>query len=472
MLNAEFLLDTIKGLEGLEIGLFLAENQSIQGTLLSVQEDHLIVKVNENVIYFPITQIKALSKNAKESSVINKGFSNTSLNRFKLEEILKTMYLQWITVNSFGNKSFSGVLSNVYEDYIVLINGENQYYILKSQITSILNEQIDENQIINLEANGIANTALTNLPTSNLTSEDGQLTEEQKKAISDAIKEKVKQLFPMTNEDEQQDTTSDMNIDDLTATITQENQLEESSPSQNEETLQDERLAQITATSKNILQEPPSKLEATLQNIENNPTKQQENTLAISSKNSKKTQKRPFFHEVKFNSPIQECTWEDMTMESHSPSKEKEQTELFYEDQELKKTEMSLIENTVKIAEKEDFEIKNLLEPSEEIQQLSEDVYEIQPVSGKIIAAQQIDDAEEIFEEIMEPIECTSSSEESEFIHEPVKMLMEDNKRLLKYQYYALMKFAERMYHIENQYRAIMKHAEKMYLQLKERSYY
>ena len=91
------------------------------------------------------------------------------------------MYLQWITVNSFGNKSFSGVLSNVYEDYIVLINGENQYYILKSQITSILNEQIDENQIINLEANGIANTALTNLPTSNLTSEDGQLTEEQKK---------------------------------------------------------------------------------------------------------------------------------------------------------------------------------------------------------------------------------------------------------------------------------------------------
>lgn len=165
MLN--FLLDTIKGLEGLEIGLFLAENQSIQGTLLSVQEDHLIVKVNENVIYFPITQIKALSKNAKESSVINKGFSNTSLNRFKLEEILKIMYLQWITVNSFGNKSFSGVLSNVYEDYIVLINGENQYYILKSQITSILNEQIDENQIINLEANGIANTALTNLPTSN-----------------------------------------------------------------------------------------------------------------------------------------------------------------------------------------------------------------------------------------------------------------------------------------------------------------
>ena len=159
-------------------------------------------------------------------------------------------------------------------------------------------------------------------------------------------------------------------------------------------------------------------------------------------------------------------------MESHSPSKEKEQTELFYEDQELKKTEMSLIENTVKIAEKEEFEIKNLLEPSEEIQQLSEDVYEIQPVSGKIIAAQQIDDAEEIVEEIMEPIECTSSSEETEFIHEPVKMLMEDNKRLLKYQYYALMKFAERMYHIENQYRAIMKHAEKMYLQLKERSYY
>ena len=49
MLNAEFLLDTIKGLEGLEIGLFLAENQSIQGTLLSVQEDHLIVKVKRKM---------------------------------------------------------------------------------------------------------------------------------------------------------------------------------------------------------------------------------------------------------------------------------------------------------------------------------------------------------------------------------------------------------------------------------------
>lgn len=463
-MNADNLLDTIRGLEGLEIELFLAENQSIHGTLLSVQDDHLIVKADEKILYFPITQIKAISKNVNDSGLNNNGSKIATINRAKLDEILKTMYLQWITVNSFNNQSFSGVLSRVFNDYVLLINGDRQFFILKSQITNVLNEQVDENQIENLVSNAASN--ITFVPSdSNLSNTDNQLTEEQKKAIAETIKEKMKQLVPRANEEE----TTYQDSPEQTTVAQQEEQHEE----QTNVTVQDENIEVITANDTFLHESPrnesenPQEIEIKSTTADEDMEKKQTATLA---KKKKKHQKRPHFQEVKFNSPIQDCTWELTTMEADVPSdKNKETDEL---NPELKKTDIALTEDIAAIAEKEDFDIGIVSESLEETEQPADQVHEIQPVTGEIAVAAEQENAEENVEEILEPIVHAASGEETDFLHEPVKMLMEDNKRLLEYQYYALMKFAERMYHMENQYRAIMKHAEKMYLQLKERRYY
>ncbi|MFC5560078.1 hypothetical protein ACFPN4_13460 [Ureibacillus thermophilus] len=442
-MNAELLVDALKSLEGIEIQLFLVDDQSVQGTLLSVQEDHIIVKVKENILYFPITQIKAISKNAKDFTFEKDG-QNIAINRVKLEEILKTMYLQWITVNSLDEQSFSGVLSQVSEDYILLINGDRQYFILKSQITNVFNEQVDENQIVHLNSTETANNTLNN---STLIGEE--LTKEQKNAIAESIKEKVQNFVSEASDgvDHQESSVSPV--------------------AENEAAQQEEKIEQMTASP----EEPSSDTHA-------NPSeKLKKQTTA--PKKKMKNQKRPLFQEIKFNSPIQECTWNEMDIGNL-----KKQTK---QEEGLKKSESDVAQNIAEIAANEEsaqnlldeekqkeetFEIQpavgeivavereNAQELAEESNQTSSEAFEIQPVAGEIVAAK-----EEAKDETLE-------EENIEFFHESVPMLIEDNKRLLEYQYYALMKFAERMYHIENQYRALMKHAEKMYLQLKERRYY
>lgn len=53
---------TIGGLLGKTVGFYLNDNQFIEGTLIDVKNDHLIVKVNEDIFYFPLSQVHALSK--------------------------------------------------------------------------------------------------------------------------------------------------------------------------------------------------------------------------------------------------------------------------------------------------------------------------------------------------------------------------------------------------------------------------
>lgn len=450
-MNAENLLEAIKSLEGEKIDLFISENQSVHGTLLSVQEDHLIVKAGENILYFPITQIKALSKNVKETS-LKRNAPIAPMNRVKLEEILKTMYLQWITVNSFNNQSFSGVLSKVTEDYILLINGERQYFVLKSQISNVINEQINETQIASILENGIATNAFDDSPLSNLARDGSQLTEQQRRGISEAtfIPERL-------SDKENEQTAAGETTDHPIVAAIEKNMPEEQSSQKDKAAIQAE-------FNQPAFHKTPSSEESMVQ-VQNTQTQQGYEVMEQAlpkQKSTKKMQKRRFFQELKFNSPIQSCTWDVKPVEVDFSYDKNEEMDA----RALKKTENFPAENIAGILEN-DYAIRNTHEPLEEPQPSGEEEVEIQTVSGENVAAPPA----EIVEENLESMEYTSSSEE-ESIHEPIKMLMEDNRRLLKYQYYALMKFAERMYHMESQYRALMKHAEKMYMQLKERRFY
>ncbi|MED3662877.1 DUF2642 domain-containing protein [Ureibacillus sp. FSL K6-8385] len=437
MLNAENLLDSIKSLEGAEIGLFLDENHSVQGTLLSVQKDHLIVKVKENILYFPINQIKALSRNIKETVITNQETNHAKVDRINLEEILKSMYLQWITVNSFNKQNFSGVLSEISKDYIVLINGDKEYLILKSQITNILNEQVDENHIAGMDSAQSAGFA-DNSSDSGLTQEQVQLSTQE-----NIISEQKNQIFRHKEKGHYASANEEKN--DATA----KKQGEKNSEQQIQSALRNEKAEATEAAS-------PS------------PTTGEEKNKAADKK-VKKNQNRAFFQEVKFNSPMQECTWDVIpVVDTKDSPHQDDQIEEMENKAEMNKTEDGTEGNTAKTEEKEEIKLENTLQPLEETQDEAKKELEIQRDSGEIVAVQE----ENVSEEKLEPFEMELSDEENEYLHTPVKMLMEDNRRLLKYQYYALMKFAEKMYHIENQYRAIMKHAEKMYSQLKERRYY
>ena len=134
----------------MKVGLFLSDNQFVEGVLLDVKQDHLVVDVNQNVFYFALQHIQSLSKNAKDFPVSSEIVPY--LDRNYLVDVLKALRYNWVTINSLSNKIHFGVLSRIYEDHIILINNEELLYIQKSYISNIykgiyeINEQLQISQ--------------------------------------------------------------------------------------------------------------------------------------------------------------------------------------------------------------------------------------------------------------------------------------------------------------------------------------
>lgn len=128
-----------------EIGLYLNNNQFVDGILLDVKKDHIVLEVNRNIVYFAIHQIQALSKNAKDYSIAIE--TSPHLDRNDLTDVLIALRYHWVTVNDFGNHVLNGVLNSIFEDHIILINNKELLFIPKSYITNI-SSNISKNDLI------------------------------------------------------------------------------------------------------------------------------------------------------------------------------------------------------------------------------------------------------------------------------------------------------------------------------------
>ena len=119
----------------MKIGLFLSDNQFIEGIFRDIKEDHIIVDVNEKLLYFSLQHVRALSKNAKDFCVSPNIIPH--LDRNYLADILKELKYSMVTINCLGSQAFFGVLSSISEDHIIIINNKEQLYIQKAFISSI-----------------------------------------------------------------------------------------------------------------------------------------------------------------------------------------------------------------------------------------------------------------------------------------------------------------------------------------------
>ena len=118
-----------------KIGLYLPNSQFVEGVLLDVKRDHITLEVNQNIVYFAIYQIQALSKNAKDQRIVTN--ASNHLTRNNLTDILITLRYHWVTLNNYSNHVLEGVLSSIFEDHIILINNKELLFIPKSHIADI-----------------------------------------------------------------------------------------------------------------------------------------------------------------------------------------------------------------------------------------------------------------------------------------------------------------------------------------------
>lgn len=121
--------------ENRNIGLFLTKNQFVEGILLDIQNNHIVLEVERSIVYIEIHQIQALSKNTKDLRIAKE--SSPHLVRNDLIDVLIALRYHWVTINKFSNPTLVGVLSSIFEDYIILINNKELLYIPISHVTDI-----------------------------------------------------------------------------------------------------------------------------------------------------------------------------------------------------------------------------------------------------------------------------------------------------------------------------------------------
>lgn len=129
----------------MEIGLYLNDNQFIEGVLLDIKQDHIVVDANQHVFYFALQHIQAISKNAKDLRISSEVVHYVA--RDNLIDVLKALRYNWVSINSLSERALFGVLSKIADDHITIINNSELLYIPKSYLSTI-SSNISKEQII------------------------------------------------------------------------------------------------------------------------------------------------------------------------------------------------------------------------------------------------------------------------------------------------------------------------------------
>ncbi|PLS09465.1 hypothetical protein [Neobacillus cucumis] len=129
-------------LVGFHVNLYVG-GDIFKGKLIGVETDHVVLETeNKYIFYYNIDKINAITKNTKqfkpEEPTVE--FKKTQ----SLIELLHSFQYAWVTILSVNKQSFYGVLSEIDEDFVTLINGEERILIKITHVSNILKGFIKE----------------------------------------------------------------------------------------------------------------------------------------------------------------------------------------------------------------------------------------------------------------------------------------------------------------------------------------
>ncbi|MEK3887792.1 DUF2642 domain-containing protein [Bacillus sp. FSL K6-3431] len=401
-MEKENLVDVLSILIGFKVGIFLNNDQFVEGLLLDVKQDHLIVEVDHNVFYFALQQIYALSKNAKDFRASSNIVPH--LDRNHLTDILSALRYSWVTINSLNNQTLVGLLSRISEDHIILINNDEKLYIQKSYISNI--------------CKGIYEI------------EDRQGDTSQEKAVQDSLSdtndESKEQLDSSENEEARD--THQVNQDvEKNIQITNENELEKDDqvPSKLSNDSEETDVESFNNGDRNVI----SKIEFIGESI-----------FQQSEKHNVLKRDEEFSHD-------EGC--QDV-LESNQYSAMNEEQYIFIEPQYNKRenrkhrTRVNPKCNDQQAFTSQNHSVEDLGLPANVIKSLKKEGYS---ELSKTTASPRCNHSKN-FKLTRRNVEGKSEAANVKATHNPIKkMSPQEEKVMLENQYYALMKHAEKMYH-------------------------
>ncbi|MGG0151287.1 spore coat protein [Bacillus mycoides] len=130
--------DQIKGLVGENVKVNLRGPESRVGVLLSLGKDYLTLQLpHGEVVYYQLKHVKSLVKKVKETKCDDYYGSCFYSDEDTFFDVLKDLKYKWIKINRGGPECVEGLLSEVHEECITLVNCDEVIYIINYHIKSV-----------------------------------------------------------------------------------------------------------------------------------------------------------------------------------------------------------------------------------------------------------------------------------------------------------------------------------------------
>jgi spore coat protein B len=132
--------------------------ESRAGQVLDLQQDYLVLlNEQEGVIYYKTDHIKSLSSDAKDYSDLTPPVEGyvipTYIKADSFNAVLGSMKHRWVKINRGGPESVEGLLTEIYDDYILLTNNNELVSVFNFHIRSISYKAVNQSADVNKQEN-------------------------------------------------------------------------------------------------------------------------------------------------------------------------------------------------------------------------------------------------------------------------------------------------------------------------------
>ncbi|WP_423407073.1 hypothetical protein AABM38_14490 [Heyndrickxia sp. MSNUG] len=161
--------------------------ESRSGKVLAVQPDHLVLyNEAEGVIYYKTEHVKSVSLDTKDYSDLTptaEGYINpTFIKEESFQSVLGNMKHRWVKINRGGPESVEGMLTEIYDDYLLLT--------VNNEIVSVFNFHIRSISYMSANQNNEAGKQENQNKQSSQSNEAGQAQSAQQEKSTDKSTDK------------------------------------------------------------------------------------------------------------------------------------------------------------------------------------------------------------------------------------------------------------------------------------------
>ncbi|MDH4422784.1 MULTISPECIES: spore coat protein [Bacillus] len=130
--------DQIKHLVGENVKVNLRGPESRVGVLVSLGENYLTLQLpHGELVYYQLKHVKSLVKKVKESKSSDCYSSYFCSDEDTFIDVLRELKYKWVKINRGGPECVEGLLSDIHDGNITLVNGHEVIYVIHSHVKSV-----------------------------------------------------------------------------------------------------------------------------------------------------------------------------------------------------------------------------------------------------------------------------------------------------------------------------------------------